>query len=462
MKPYKNFFFGDGLIFGNPESSVAICTLWTEKEKSVEGIDGSLYNVCGNLYSVDGIGYVIRNIFLNPVIRTIVIYGQDMGTGGEALKKIFAGEPVDIDIPGEYIEMFRKNAELIDMHGAGRKELVKKLAELNKIKQEPFTKPVLIPVVEKKADFIPSESAGYMVRGRTIAQAWLLLVDLVMKFGAVKETEYPQKQKEILNTLAVIDEDDTSIYDCYDFTDEQLKKYLPTILSAEKPATVSYTYGERLFRHEDELKSNQMQMAIEHLKKAPHTRRAVAFTWRVGDAKEEHPPCFTQVSWNIQNNILYQTVVFRSHDIFGAWPMNLLALKELQKKVADEVGAAAGPITCLSVSAHIYENKWAEAEKILKKFYRKYCYDFILDKRGSFTIRLENGKIFVQHYKPDGTRTHHAFEGTDSEEMVKEIVTANLISRLDHAAYMGAELRKAEFYLKSGKKYVQDDRVEFQ
>jgi len=85
---------------------------------------------------------------------------------------------------------------------------------------------------------------------------------------------------------------------------------------------------------------------------------------------------------------------------------------------------------------------------------------FSLDPEGSFKIRVEHGvipedsKIIVTHFKkaiPD-----LAIEGTYTREIYDEIIRRGLVSRLEHAAYLGAELQKAEIAMITGKEYVQD------
>ncbi len=46
-------------------------------------------------------------------------------------------------------------------------------------------------------------------------------------------------------------------------------------------------------------------------------------------------------------------------------------------------------------------------------------------------------------------------------EVFNTIIRENLISSLQHAADLGAELQKAEIALKHGIRYVQDDPLDF-
>jgi dihydropteroate synthase len=47
-------------------------------------------------------------------------------------------------------------------------------------------------------------------------------------------------------------------------------------------------------------------------------------------------------------------------------------------------------------------------------------------------------------------------KGKTAESVYSKIVELGLVTQLDHAAYLGSELAKAEIALRSGKEYIQD------
>ena len=51
--------------------------------------------------------------------------------------------------------------------------------------------------------------------------------------------------------------------------------------------------------------------------------------------------------------------------------------------------------------------------------------------------------------------------GTDAEALCHTIAREELISRFEHAAYLGRELQKAEIALEQGAKYEQDEDIIF-
>ncbi len=67
----------------------------------------------------------------------------------------------------------------------------------------------------------------------------------------------------------------------------------------------------------------------------------------------------------------------------------------------------------------------------------------------------EEGVIVVTHVGPDGEEL--TLKGVDGLGLARALVGMGLISRLDHAVYVGYELARAEACLKGFRVYVQDD-----
>ena len=82
-----------------------------------------------------------------------------------------------------------------------------------------------------------------------------------------------------------------------------------------------------------------------------------------------------------------------------------------------------------------------------------------LDAIGSFTIVVDriNECMVALHYsfakmeKPD-----KIIKGKTADAVYSKIIELGLVSREDHAAYLGSELAKAEIALRTGKEYIQD------
>ncbi len=80
--------------------------------------------------------------------------------------------------------------------------------------------------------------------------------------------------------------------------------------------------------------------------------------------------------------------------------------------------------------------------------------EFIRDPLGDFIIWVAGDKIVCKHEKLNVV-------GVNAKEIVDTVLANNLLSRLDHAAYLGRELKKAEIALKLKKNYIQDREIDF-
>jgi tetrahydromethanopterin S-methyltransferase subunit A len=78
------------------------------------------------------------------------------------------------------------------------------------------------------------------------------------------------------------------------------------------------------------------------------------------------------------------------------------------------------------------------------------------DPAGNFLIALEGGQIVANHATTAGGPTGHRFGGRTAAEVYRAIIAAGLVSQLDHAAYLGAELARAEVALRAQVRYEQD------
>jgi dihydropteroate synthase-like protein len=81
-------------------------------------------------------------------------------------------------------------------------------------------------------------------------------------------------------------------------------------------------------------------------------------------------------------------------------------------------------------------------------------YKFKHDPAGSFKIMVENGQIKAVHYLK--MEPQIAVKGKTAKAVYDEILKRGLISRMEHATYLGSELERAEIASKTGKNYIQD------
>lgn len=202
---------------------------------------------------------------------------------------------------------------------------------------------------------------------KSVEDAYVTATKHVLKEGRELKDERGSMIKEVSNLFLHIQEplDGSKQIDTF-WKGEKLDKYETQFINPKNENGFVYTYGNRLRSVKRGIGStDQISMIIDHLKKHPETRRAVATTWdRLDDPHSKEVPCMILVDFKIRNGQLNTTAVWRSHDIYGALYPNLKGLVHLACFVANGVDVPVGTITTQSISAHIYEVNWKEAEKL--------------------------------------------------------------------------------------------------
>ena len=517
VTPVENWpkLYHDILKVKDPTNHVGVCTLWTERNV-VEKMIGDLpYNVIGNLYSAQGINAMMRNVFANPNIRTIVIWGSEMSLSGHSLlmfmkngldenRKIIKGRgEIEAEIPDEAIKTFREEVEVVDLRGRTKDELVKKLDELSKIHKEPFLPtPREFPKAEPKVDVYPSEQTGFYVHGKTVAQTWLKLLNEIYKYGRPKHTRYSKDNslKEILNLTAVVEEEDpTNVYfpEYLPFERSELEAYYAEIMTSREVPGVAYNYGRRMRLH---FGVDQIQQMKELLKNRPDSKKMLAITtdpkldW--SRANNGDTPCLVMVLGSVQDSKFFLTAHFRSQDMVHGWPRNTFALRKLQKDIADSAGYGMGSLTMITHSAHMYSDDWELVENLLMDWYEKEsgytpAVHFDFDKRANFVVEVIDIKdsqtwgAWSTRYKtqaiplavsrelkrmpakpeklirvilgdPNGGTPLKYFEGRTAQEVAWQITDWGYVKDAGHAMYIGTELQRAEEAIARGEGYSQD------
>ena len=102
-----------------------------------------------------------------------------------------------------------------------------------------------------------------------------------------------------------------------------------------------------------------------------------------------------------------------------------------------------------------YEDAFGET--VVKRIQAMDPTSLTLDKAGYFVIYPDRGtrKIVLEHYTNQGV-LDCMMEGMSTGALYSEAIERGLVTRLDHAAYLGRELARAEASLVHGSPFVQD------
>ena len=185
---------------------------------------------------------------------------------------------------------------------------------------------------------------------------------------------------------------------------------------------------------------------------APGHRAADAFLQLKERGVDANMRVLESASWRpvLKNLTLFDVAQFREQIEL----VNLIGVTAVSKIVEAAHEAAKKPSAALSFQtlsnsdqiASRVERLQARAPKTLR-----------LDKAGFFVVlpQAATGLIVCEHYENSG-RLAHVIEGRQAAVIAATAVEQGLLTQLDHAAYLGRELAKAEIALKTGSHYEQD------
>ena len=163
-----------------------------------------------------------------------------------------------------------------------------------------------------------------------------------VKRGAFDIKDYPLKSEALYDYVTSLDQLDKIVLDEDSFI---------------------YTYSERLQNYQGR---NQLIDIVERLKQDMGSNRAVAVTFNPFlDNEREDIPCLQLIQALVRNDKLILSVYFRSNDLYGAFPSNMMFLTYLGMKIANELGVEFDYIDYHCSSLHVYETDYQQASKVI-------------------------------------------------------------------------------------------------
>ena len=232
------------------------------------------------------------------------------------------------------------------------------------------------------------------VEGKTLPQVWENSLVEVWAKGIAIKTQYDR-------TIDPPSRDATMIMVIHEpFAEPRIHRALPTgldELEIYRQEVVdgihnhwigghgwSYSYHDRLFNYATAGGNlDQIASAVENLVACGYTRRAQAITWDPElDAKHHEPPCLQRIWFRIfedpkEGLVLNMNTHWRSRDAYKAAFMNIFALTDLQRAIAEKISkkiskpVKVGRYVDVIDSYHIYGSYFEQFKGFLETLEKK-------------------------------------------------------------------------------------------
>lgn len=229
------------------------------------------------------------------------------------------------------------------------------------------------------------------IEGKTLPEVWEKAVLATWERGARIKTEYDKPAdppSRDATMIMVVHEPmvEPRIHRAFPGGLEDLEVYRQEVVDGihdhwikPEEGKWTYTYHQRLFRYPTSgAPVDQMAYLVAKLRQTPYSRRAQAITWNPAiDPVTDDPPCLQRIWCRLVTDgddgyLLDMNTHWRSRDAYKASFMNIFALTDLQRTLADEIARGTGrPVVVgryvdISDSFHIYGSYAQEFENFLK------------------------------------------------------------------------------------------------
>lgn len=421
--PDLSLFNSEDVITGNPNSNIAIGFVYTWKDdRPPENIleffrKVSNYAAITGLWrTTNGAKYVFSNILKNPNINKLVILVFDSHDNGHLLvdslvkfwkngiddKGIIVGteapNPKFEGVSPEALSRLKRQVDLVVMKNIKDSELENAEELVKAMYQEPenarnikeFKNADIYSVVDcsgrlydcgarfdSQFSIETDEFAKHVKFEKKEGDSWLGNVVYADNLSDALESATGfifRNGQQIKDQRGVVTVENRSISIVIKnvlekipegFSEEYMKKYVDEFMygKGSNLEEFAYTYHKRIFK----TWGNQVEKAIQVLKKSNETRRVIISLWDPEeDLDNTNPPCLNFIWVVVRNNKLELHVVYRSHHIAtvtssgklvkgeGAFVPNIYAIGTLQKHIASEIGIKTGSVVITDFSGHLY------------------------------------------------------------------------------------------------------------
>ncbi|MBR9693380.1 hypothetical protein GOV07_05675 [Candidatus Woesearchaeota archaeon] len=211
------------------------------------------------------------------------------------------------------------------------------------------------------------------IKAVTVMEAWQAAIRHILSEGIVFIDDDKRECREVRNLTVTVEKPSSAadgvraMRSCRRWKYPSEEELANIMLNKEAASIYDYLYGQRIFDYNG--KSDQINdFVIPLLQNNPNTRRAVVSL--LNPVRDLHPDAknvlgISLIHFRIVEKRLCVTTIIRTSGFFTGWPANVFQIAKLQEHVAHALSLPPGPLTTISLNAHLHSGNFDDIEHVL-------------------------------------------------------------------------------------------------
>lgn len=442
---------------------VAVCGTFPAAAPILPHLDRERVCFLAPLGSRSDLEWLLRALLHYSNVRHLVVCGDDVKTTGQGLLDLWrqgldenarlpgARGLLSPDLDATSVETLRQSIRVHDWRGRTSTEVGTGIGDLPVVARTRESHRMRAPNIGERKVFT-SRSTTFPVFSSDVGDAWLQLLNLVLRIGSETSIGAGGRVAEALNPVVTIELDavEEKFPNVFEFNREDFERYCRHFRWSSDGA--GHDGGGRLpeFHRLDRLESVCAQVT----KASGGGTGTAVLLGPDGRDGREHPAGLLSATFHAAGGQLFGSFVLHRADIYTDWPIMALALIRFQRAVAERVGMPVGNAVFVIHSAYLLEDDWARAERVLAERFKRPL-PLQVDPAGIFLFGNDGGRARAMLLDHDASTIFWEEAFSDPEQLSWYIVDVMPWLLPQHIRYVGQECAALMRAIKTGEPYEQ-------
>lgn len=432
------------------QGDLALCSTFVATPPIPPAAGGGRVGFTSLLASRSDLEELLRALHRHPVVRTLVLCGDDAAPAGETLLALWRdGLDADGRLPGSRgalspeldaaaVEALRRSVRIEDWRGKAPAEVARDMAGLPAPSQDREARDLVAPPPRERTVFL-SRRTTFPLYSTGVGDAWLQLLNLVLRAGPERRTADGARIAEALNAVVTIDPADTEeeFPACFEFNAADFARYY-----------------RRFEAHLSDPAAGIEALCAQLGETGVADCDLAGVAGRESALESHRVPGLLSTTFNVVDGKLFATFMLRGLDVHTDWPLQAAALVRVQRQVAERIGRAPGTSVFVVQSARLDDRDWNRAWTALAEHFKRPL-PLQVDPAGIFLFGNDGGQARAMLLDHDAGTIFWEEAFSDPEDLSWYIVDVMPWLLPQHVRYVGQECASLMRAIRDGECYVQ-------